>query len=516
MQTLKKSTLMIMVFSIATRLISFFFKIYLSRRVGAEVLGLFQMAASVFALFCTIAGSGIPLMLSRKTAELSAVKGREKDLDGVMSGAIALSLSVTLLLILCALLFRDKLTFIFSDGRCVQLFYILLPALFSTVMYQLLRGYFMGKARYFDYGITELLEEVIKIVACLTFLSNIFIALSDSVALTIAFTVTDYIVMAILLILYFAKGGRLSAPKGTKELLRSSLPVTGMRIAAGAITSFIAIFLPAALVRNGMTSGEAAAEYGRAVGMAFSLLFAPLSLTGALSVVILPQAASLAATGQMKELRLRVNESIQIVLLISVFFYSLFFVLGEAFGEMLFKDAQAGRFVMISSGMVIPAALSGLLNTTLNSLGEERKVFLSFLLSSVFLIASVLLLPKYVGIYALSIGECAFHVTSFVLGMVLLWKRGGYDAAVFKPSAITLLFSFPTVLVMKLFYMLMEKFGLLLFWKVGISFVVGSFFYLGLVLAFKPIPAFQALFLKKKKHRRGVLFPQGGTLDSHG
>lgn len=502
MKSFKKSTLLIMIFSIATRLTSFLFKIYLSRRVGAEVLGLFQMAASVFGLFCTIAGSGIPLMLSRKTAALSAVKGKEQELNGVMTGAMALTLGLTSFLILGAVLFRDKLSLVFSDGRCVDLFYLILPALVSTMLYQLLRGYFMGKGRYFDYSITELLEEIIKVIVCLTFLSNAFIVLSDSVAITIAFTITDYAVMAILLVLYFVKGGRLARPTGVKDLAKSALPVTGMRIVAGLLTSFIAILLPAALVRNGMSAGDAAAEYGRAVGMAFSLLFAPLSLTGALSVVILPEAAALAATGKKEELRNRINESILFVFLITVLFYALFFVLGESYGELLFDDRRAGRFVAFASGMVVPAALSGLLNTTLNSLGEEKKVFGAFLLSSLLLMLSVLFLPRYIGIYSLAVGECAFNLCEFVLGMVFLWRKGGYDARIFKPAAITITFAFPTALAAKLSLVLIEKAEGGIFLRAAVPSIVAILFYAALILVFKPIPQLKAMLLRKKKKEK--------------
>ena len=502
MKTFKKSTILIMAFSIATRLLSFFFKIYLSRRVGAEVLGLFQMAASVFGLFCTIAGSGIPLIISRKTAELTALKGRENELNATVSGAIALSLGVTLFLIVGAVIFRNKLTFVFSDGRCVKLFYLILPALISTVLYQLLRGYFMGKARYFDYSITELLEEIIKILACMTFLSNAFITLSDSVAVTVAFTITDYTVMTILLVLYFVKGGRLTKPRGMKSLVKSSLPITGMRISAGLLTSFIAIALPAALVKNGLTPGEAAAEYGRAVGMAFSLLFAPLSLTGALSVVMLPEAAALAATGKWKLLRDRVNESIILVFMITAVFYAVFLVLGETYGELLFKDQKAGRFVTFSAGMIVPAALSGLLNTTLNSLGEERKVFFAFLISSCFLIGSVLFLPRFIGIYALSVGECAFHLCEFITGMVFLWKKGGYDGNIFRPSALVLTFTFPTALMAKLTLKLTERLGVGIFLRAALPTFFAMIIYVGLVLVFKPIPNLKTLFIKRKTKRK--------------
>ena len=503
MKNFKQSTILIMLFSIATRLLSFFFKIYLSRRVGAEVLGLFQMAASVFALFCTIAASGVPLMLSRKTAELTALKGREKELNGVMTGATILSLSITLFLILGAVLLRGKLTFVFSDGRCVKLFYLLLPALISTVMYQLLRGYFMGKARYIDYSVTELLEEVIKVVACLTFLSNAFITLSDSVAVTVAFTVTDYVVMGILLALYFLKGGRFAKPQGTKALFKAGLPVTGIRVAAGILTSFIAIALPAALVRTGMSSGDAAAEYGRAVGMAFSLLFAPLSLTGALSVVILPEAAALAAMGKWKELRVRVNQSLIFIFLITVLFYSIFLVLGETYGELLFKDAKAGTFVTFSAGMVIPAALAGLINTTLNSLGEEKKVFVSFLISSCFLILSVVFLPQRIGIYSLAVGECAFHLCEFMLGMIFLWKKRGYDACIFKPAALIMTFAFPTALAAKIALDLMRSLGAGVLLRAGIPTFFALLIYLGLILLFKPVPSLKALLIKKKKKAGG-------------
>ena len=503
MKNLKNSTILIMVFSIATRLTSFFFKIYLSRRVGAEVLGLFQMAASVFGLFCTLAASGIPPMLSRRVAELGTQHGKEDLTNGVMTGAILLSLGVTAFLIFGAILFREKMVLLFSDGRCVNLFYLLLPALVSTGLYQLLRGYFMGKKDYFDYSVTELLEEIIKIVACLTFLSNLFLSLSDEVALTIAFTITDYLVMGILFTLYFVKGGKFRKPKETKRLVKAGLPVTGIRIAAGLISSFIAIALPAALVRAGSTPADAAAEYGRAVGMAFSLLFAPLSLTGALSVVILPEAAALAAKGKMTDLRLRIGESLLFIFVITVLFYALFLVLGEDYGVLLFKDAQAGRFIACAAGMVIPAALSGFINTTLNSLGEERKVFVSFFVSSVFLILSVLFLPRYIGIYALAVGECAFHLVSFILGMFFLARKQALPTTLFRPVAITLSLAFPCALVVKLLFIITKKIGARSFFIAAVPTVGGALFYCLLLVIFKPIPNLTALIFRKRARSKG-------------
>ncbi len=495
MRTLKQSTILIMIFSILTRILSFLFKIYLSRKVGAEILGLFQMCVSVFALFCTISASGIPLILSRKTAEYTAKK-RSEELHSVVTGAALLSLGTAFLLVVTAFFLRSRLTFLFSDERCLPLFYIILPALISTVLYQLVRGYLMGKKHYIEYSLTELLEEILKIVACVTLLSNAFLLLSKDVALAIAFTVTDYAVMAVLLILYFVKGGRIAKPSGIKDLVRSGTPITLMRVSAGFISSFIAIALPAALVRSGLTAGEAAAEYGRAVGMAFSLLFAPLSLTGALSVVILPEAAALAAEGKWAELRRRVDHSILFIFLITVFFYALYAVMGECYGELLFGDKKAGTFIAFSAGMVIPVALTGLINTTLNSLGEEKKVFFAFALSAVFLIAEILLLPKYIGIYALSVAESTFYLSQFIFGMVFLLKKEALSGSSFRPALSIMLIAFPTMLSMKIADKICESGSLFL--RAALVSTVGAATYALLLFLFRPIPNVKAILFRNK------------------
>ena len=485
MRTLKQSTLIIMGFSILTRILSFIFKIYLSRKVGAETLGVFQMTLSVFALFCTISASGIPLILSRKTASLTA-QGQESKVYGAFAGAVILSLGAALLLLLGAIILKDHIGVLFSDTRCIRLFYIILPALFSTVLYQLIRGYLMGKKKYVEYSFTELLEELLRIVICISFLSNAFVLLSDDVALAIAFTVTDYAMLIVLLILYFAKGGRIRRPDGIKEIIRSGTPITLMRIAAGSISSFIAIALPAALVKSGLTAGEAAAEYGRAVGMAFSLLFAPLSLTGALCVVILPETASLAAKGKWDELRSRVDRSMTFIFAITVLFYALYVVMGECYGELLFGDRKAGLFIAFSAGMVIPVALSGLINTTLNSLGEEKKVFIAFAISAVALIVEILLLPKYIGIYALAVAESSFYLLQFIIGIVVLYKKKACGRTFFRPALIIMLFAFPCIAVMKAADMLVADRVSLLFRTAFVS-LLGGGIYLLLLIVFQPI-----------------------------
>lgn len=59
-------------FSIATRLVSFIFKMWMSRALGAEVVGLYQIALSVLLMLFTIT-AGAPTVLSRKLRNRAAI-----------------------------------------------------------------------------------------------------------------------------------------------------------------------------------------------------------------------------------------------------------------------------------------------------------------------------------------------------------------------------------------------------------------------------------------------------------
>ena len=65
-----RAVTVVTMFSVITRALSFLFKIYLSRTLGAEVMGLYQIALSMFFLFSALSASGLQTVLSRKTAEL--------------------------------------------------------------------------------------------------------------------------------------------------------------------------------------------------------------------------------------------------------------------------------------------------------------------------------------------------------------------------------------------------------------------------------------------------------------
>ena len=58
--------------SVAERALGFLYRIVLSRLIGAEGVGLYQVALSLFSLFLTIGTGGLPITVSRMISKSKA------------------------------------------------------------------------------------------------------------------------------------------------------------------------------------------------------------------------------------------------------------------------------------------------------------------------------------------------------------------------------------------------------------------------------------------------------------
>ena len=146
-ENIYKSAAMVTVFSTVEKGLSFIYRIILTRIIGAEGLGIYQICLTVFAVFLTVASSGVPVTVSRLMAKSRATN----DVHGKHSAVTAGVLCTLLLTIPIALILffgRNVFGFLFSDKRCISIFVILLPGLVLTSVYAVIRGSFWGSKQF--------------------------------------------------------------------------------------------------------------------------------------------------------------------------------------------------------------------------------------------------------------------------------------------------------------------------------------------------------------------------------
>ena len=422
MKKIFKSFALVTAAATVTRLLSFAFKIYLSRALGAEILGVYQIATSVIATLVCVSASGIPVTLSRMTAENSAL-GRRSESQKLLSAAIVLSLSFALTACAVFVAFPSLSSLLFSDSRCIPIFYIMLPLLVTAALYSCLRGWFWGNKNYGVYAATELTDEITKILFSVILLSGTLAFINVQEAYAYAMVASDVTVAILLIVFYFVCGGKPSRPHGYKPIVKSSLPLTATRLSGSMISTLISLSLPLLLCSAaGLTTGQATAELGRATGMVMPLLFAPTAITGSLAVVVIPELASLNAGNDKDRIGKTLSLAVKYSCIVSGFFFALFAGCGVALGKLLYADETTGRYICVAAIAVLPMGANGLCVSALNSLGKETYTFISHAAGLAMLIAILFSTVWFIGIYAYFVALIVSHVLSLAINLFNLSK----------------------------------------------------------------------------------------------
>ncbi|MBR1747702.1 MAG: oligosaccharide flippase family protein [Clostridia bacterium] len=430
------------VFGVFTRVISFVFKIYLSRALGAEAIGLYQIAVSVFYLFASLSSGGVPLVLSRKAAESEALYGRAD--HSYFSSALVLGVLISATTTGALALLNTNLSFLFADEGALPLFLVTLPALMSTTIYSVVRGWMWGKRDFTSFSATETVEEVLRILFSALFISGVVGGVSGVYGVALAFAVSDVIVAVLLLVLFFVKGGKLTRPSKIKEILFPSLPVTAMRVFSGLISTLIAFLLPLRLMQFGMTGAEATASYGRVAGMANPLLLAPNALISSLAIVLIPEMSASGAKKRYDVLNRQLNAGLNFAFVIGGLFLTAYIALGREITELLYDDAISGEYLQYAAYVMLPMSLSQLTQSALNSIGKEGVAFRNYFIGNVALILSVVFLPKYIGIYSVAAATLVSLLCTAVLNVYSLRKYVEFEFHFVKRLVAVFLFVFPS------------------------------------------------------------------------
>ena len=91
-----KNTLILSITALFMRVLSVYFNVYLSDKLGSEGLGLFTLTLSIYGLAATLATSAINLTATRMVADASG-SAKYSDINHAMKKCIAYSLFFGLL-----------------------------------------------------------------------------------------------------------------------------------------------------------------------------------------------------------------------------------------------------------------------------------------------------------------------------------------------------------------------------------------------------------------------------------
>ncbi len=445
-------------FSCIERFLGFVYRIFLSRTLESQGMGIYQISLSVIGLLMTLTASGIPITVSRLMVKYKAERNTLNSFTTISAG-LFLSLIISLPIVVFLLIFPNFFDFIFTDTLCSKVLSIMLPGVVITSLYAVIRGYFWGEKKFFTYSIIELLEEVVMLIFGIILISNA-VSIYDGVIKAGYAVLFSYIFSFVTAsILYFINGGRLQNPfKELKPLFSSSSSITVMRTTASLINTLIAIILPMQLVLSGLSNEDALSRFGELSGMCIPLISIPSTVIGSIAVVLVPELSDNFYRHNEITLKNNIEKAIKCSVFIACLIIPSFIALGKDLGVLLFSNINAGIYVSRACIIMFPMSITLITTSMLNSLNLEKKTLFYYLIGAGVLLFCIYFLPKYIGVYSLVLGLLLSHLITSTFNLLLLKKTCKKPPKIIAFLIASLIFIIPSTLLCYLLNGILQRF----------------------------------------------------------
>lgn len=380
-------TLCLTITGILSRVIGFFYRIFLSRTIGATGIGIYQLIFPIYALCITFSSAGIQTAISRYCAESMSNNNTFKSKGYLYSG---ISISLIFSFILTGIMYNYAgfiANSILGEAKCEPLLKIMAFALPCEAIHSCISGYYYGHKKTAVPAISQLIEQVVRVYSVYLIL-NILIQKGYSATPSIAAfgILTGEIAGALFCItaVMFIKTAsakkaalhknieKLNAYKNFyfRNILAVSIPITLSRLLVNILQSVETIMIPSMLKLYGFTGEQALTMYGVLTGMALPLILFPSAITSSASIMLLPEIANANAAHHQKSITHTTENTIKVCTVMGIFFTGIFVFFGPDMGIIIFDNEFAGKFIK-SLGFICPFLyLTTTLTSILHGLGK--------------------------------------------------------------------------------------------------------------------------------------------------
>lgn len=422
-------TLLLTLAGVLTRIIGFFYRIFLSRIIGAEGLGIYQLISPVMALGFAITAAGIQTSISRF---VSTEIGRKNPTGAKLYLYTGLFLSLFLSAITSIFIWKWApfiATAWLGDARCAPLLSVLSLSFVPSCIHACINGYYYGLKKTGIPALTQLAEQLAR-VGSVYVLFEIY--QSKQMAAPLSITIWGLVigeVVSTLVSITFARlvpdSGKntLTLTRCTRNLLSMAIPLTANRVVLNLFGSFENIMIPNRLKLFGYTNSEALSVYGILTGMSMSVIMFPSVITNSVSVLLLPTISEAKSSGDERLIARTIGKTIKYCLFLGFLCTAGFLITGNFFGNLLFGNALAGAFI-VTLGWICPFLyLSSTLCSILHGLGYPGLTFFLNLLACGVRILFVLFAVPIYGIKSYLWGILLSQVVMALLAIILLYRK---------------------------------------------------------------------------------------------
>lgn len=391
-----------------SRIIGFFYRIFLSNTIGEEGMGIYQLIFPVSGICFAICAASIQTAISRFVAAEATNDCHDKQRSVLKAGlflTMLLSFATTAIVYCFA---KPIATYILLESRCEGLLRILALSVPFVSIHACFCGYYYGLKKANIPAFSQMAEQLVRVISVWIIWK---ICLEEGVNLTAAGAVAGSLISDIASVIYLLlaffwteavpkKANKQKNPSYffpmIKQIFLMAAPLTANRLVINILQSAEAVLIPSRLKIFGMSSEQALSVYGVLTGMAMPFIFFPSALSNSVSVMLLPAIAEAQSQGSNRQIQKATGTNIRFCLWLGILFTAVFLLFGSQMGNYIFDSKLAGYFITILAWLCPFMYLTTTMGSILIGLGKTGTTFSHNMISlAIRLFFVVVLIPKY-------------------------------------------------------------------------------------------------------------------------
>ena len=406
-----KSTLVLLFGGVLGKLIGFILRIIVTRKLGAEGMGLYSLLAPTSSLLSVIATLSYPTALSKIISEKSS---RTKTL---FASIIPLSLVINAFIIGVTIILAPHLsTLLKNESLYYPIICLSLVTPFISIS-SIIKGYFWGKQNMFPYMLSNFIEQLTRITIITLFINHFLsISLIHTISFIILVNAIGEIISQLVMIYFFPKNIKPNITdinkNDIKKVMSISIPSTSSKI-IGSISYFLEpIVLTNTLMYVGYSKDFIIYEYGVINAYAMSLLLMPQFFTQNMATSLVPELSKYYSERNIEMCKKRIKQIILISSSIGALSTLIITLFPSFFLNILYHTKEGIDYIKLLSPFTILFYIEYPLINALQALGKSKSAMKCTIISSCVRLISIFTLSLLkIGMYSL--------ILSIIINLIL-------------------------------------------------------------------------------------------------
>lgn len=428
-------TVVLTVASLITRLIGFFYRMFLSSQFGEEGMGIYQLTSPVLALSYALCISGFQTAISKFVAAEAGKENRQNCVSVLFSGlffSLFLGIPCTVLIYFNADFIGEVLL---SEIRTVPLIRIIALSVPLSCIHSCFNGYYLGLKKAGISASAQLLEQFVRVL-CVFTIAQLLLKNGQTPSLSLAaigLLAGESASTLFSVFIFVGMSRKICAEESSQSvsfilsdlmgpIIKMAFIVNANRIIVNLFASAETILLPQSLEKSGLSSAESLSVYGVLCGMVLPLLLFPNALTGSISVMLLPAVSEADEKNQQQRIRSLTTRTFLFCFGLGIVCMIFFLLTGNLLGNVMFASETAGEYIVKLSFICPLLYLSSALGSILNGKGKTLHCLITQVTGLMIRIVFLWFLIPLYGISAYILGLIVSQFVSTAMSMYFIKK----------------------------------------------------------------------------------------------